>query len=207
MDELQLSIKKPYIEEFLSDPSPDDAKCKILQAATQAFALSGYHGASIRDISKLCGLKQPSIYHHFESKENLFRVVLSCCFERFMRFITDNMSENKGLEEDILSIVTALSDFNQRYENQILLITSLVFSSPPQIRQYFLENLSPRLDELVFETMSRYQPLVDFDTKLFSVKGILRNYTLSLALPELPDHVEMKIHTEEAVRYILSQKD
>ncbi|MFC4811849.1 TetR/AcrR family transcriptional regulator [Paenibacillus sp. GCM10023250] len=48
----------------------------IKQAALALFAESGYEGVSLSEIAKSVGIKTPSIYAHFESKEQLFLELL-----------------------------------------------------------------------------------------------------------------------------------
>lgn len=50
-------------------PGEDVARDSILLAAYDAFAERGFHGTTIREISRGCGLSVPGIYHHFPSKE------------------------------------------------------------------------------------------------------------------------------------------
>lgn len=45
---------------------------RLKQAALTLFAESGYDGVSLSEIAKSVGIKTPSIYAHFESKEQLF---------------------------------------------------------------------------------------------------------------------------------------
>ncbi|MBB3110621.1 AcrR family transcriptional regulator [Paenibacillus phyllosphaerae] len=49
---------------------------KLKQAAMVLFTESGYEGTSLSEIAKAVGIKTPSIYAHFESKEQLFMSVL-----------------------------------------------------------------------------------------------------------------------------------
>ena len=42
---------------------------RILTAASTLFAQKGYHGTSTREIASAVGIQQPSLFHHFESKE------------------------------------------------------------------------------------------------------------------------------------------
>lgn len=50
----------------------------LLDAAERAFAVRGFDGASMREIVRDAGLKnQASLYHYFESKEDLYEAVLS----------------------------------------------------------------------------------------------------------------------------------
>lgn len=48
----------------------------IIETATQVFALNGYHGGSLRDISRQLGVSATSIMHHFGSKFELLQAVL-----------------------------------------------------------------------------------------------------------------------------------
>ena len=49
----------------------------ILTAAKRTFAENGYHATTIADIAKAAGLSYGSIYWYYESKETLFRELMS----------------------------------------------------------------------------------------------------------------------------------
>ena len=48
----------------------------ILDAASALFAERGYHGASLRDISRRVGISHPGMLHHFSSKDVLLGAVI-----------------------------------------------------------------------------------------------------------------------------------
>jgi TetR/AcrR family transcriptional regulator len=48
----------------------------ILDAAEALFAERGFEGASLRDVADRVGVRAPSLYNHFESKEALYTAVL-----------------------------------------------------------------------------------------------------------------------------------
>lgn len=50
-------------------------KEKIKSASLHQFARYGYEGASLAEIAKQVGIKTPSIYAHFQGKEDLFLAV------------------------------------------------------------------------------------------------------------------------------------
>ena len=48
----------------------------MLDAARSLFAEKGYHGAAAEEIVGRAGLTRGALYHHFEDKKDLFRVVV-----------------------------------------------------------------------------------------------------------------------------------
>src|SRR5262250_3087304 len=57
---------------------------KIIKAASRAFAVNGYEGASIRAIVAEADVNQAAINYHFGSKEGLYRAVLQAAVRALM---------------------------------------------------------------------------------------------------------------------------
>jgi len=49
---------------------------RILDAAEEHFANHGYEGTTLRDVASAVGLRTPSLYNHFDSKDALYAAVL-----------------------------------------------------------------------------------------------------------------------------------
>ncbi|SIS48789.1 TetR/AcrR family transcriptional regulator [Salimicrobium flavidum] len=49
---------------------------KIIQVSIELFANTGFQNTSLKDIATGVGIKKPSLYNHFESKEDIFLTVL-----------------------------------------------------------------------------------------------------------------------------------
>ncbi len=49
---------------------------RILDVAEEIFAEKGYDGATLRDVAARAGLRTPSLYNHFPSKDSLYTAVL-----------------------------------------------------------------------------------------------------------------------------------
>jgi len=62
---------------------------RILDAAEELFADQGYAGSSLRDVATAVGIRSPSLYNHFESKEALYSAVL----ERGLRPVFSALSD------------------------------------------------------------------------------------------------------------------
>jgi AcrR family transcriptional regulator len=60
-------------------------EARVLEAAIEAFAESGFEGTSARDIAKELGTTTMPLYHSFKNKEYLFREtlneVIACSFD------------------------------------------------------------------------------------------------------------------------------
>lgn len=54
----------------------DDTMGQICAAAIQVFSRRGYHAATMRDIAGVVGIRAPSIYNHFPTKEALLYHVM-----------------------------------------------------------------------------------------------------------------------------------
>lgn len=57
-------------------PRGQNTRLEILRAAHALFLTKGYHGTSMRMISREAGIALGGIYNHFNSKEAIFRSVL-----------------------------------------------------------------------------------------------------------------------------------
>lgn len=49
----------------------------IVNHAAEQFAMRGYDGASINDISAAVGVSKPTLYHHFSDKEEIYTEVIA----------------------------------------------------------------------------------------------------------------------------------
>lgn len=111
----------------------DDAKGRILSAATHLFAHKGYGGTSVREVVERAGVTKPTLYYWFENKEKLYLQCLQNCFDqlvplihdavngsgsvrdRLVRFVRDYVA--KGLE-DLDGVRLALTATNPSYEER-----------------------------------------------------------------------------------------
>ncbi|GAB3879287.1 hypothetical protein GCM10029964_031400 [Kibdelosporangium lantanae] len=70
---------------------------QILDAATRAFARSGYTATSLDDVATEAGITRVLLYRHFESKSDMYRAVL----ERALGRMRDTVGES-GYDENTI---------------------------------------------------------------------------------------------------------
>jgi TetR/AcrR family transcriptional regulator, cholesterol catabolism regulator len=64
---------------------PDGARRDVIaQQAARLFALRGYHGASLRDIAAESGVRQPTLYSHYPSKDAILLEVVNRYFDALL---------------------------------------------------------------------------------------------------------------------------
>jgi AcrR family transcriptional regulator len=62
-------------------PKGSESVAEVVQAATQLFAHQGYHGTSTREIARLAGISENTLFRHFEHKEDIFLSALQAALD------------------------------------------------------------------------------------------------------------------------------
>jgi AcrR family transcriptional regulator len=75
-----------------------DTKQKLIEESLKIFLEHGYDNFSMRDVSKRVGIKQPTIYYHFEDKLALFKACAQYFFEKWYVWLAQSTDENADLK-------------------------------------------------------------------------------------------------------------
>jgi AcrR family transcriptional regulator len=68
---------------------------RVLDAAEALFAERGYEGTTLRDVATRVGLRIPSLYNHFDSKESLYAAVLERDLGPVLRLLTEFVEQRR----------------------------------------------------------------------------------------------------------------
>lgn len=81
------AIEPPHGDGALdpAEPSPPDARERILEAALAAFAERGFDGATTRDIATRADVNLGLIKYYFDGKLNLWKSAVDRAFERLLQ--------------------------------------------------------------------------------------------------------------------------
>ncbi|MGY3546932.1 AcrR family transcriptional regulator [Bradyrhizobium sp. USDA 4472] len=158
---------------------------RILDAAMRVFRRHGFRRSSIEQAAEEAGLTRQALYHHFASKEALFRAVLERLYEQGLaaEIAAAKAAEEAGLElADIL-----VAEIGARMQS---LLASLKDS--PHIEELFSEHLAQARD-LYQSYASRFA-----DEIATTIARVCRKRKLALesgiTVRELARCVEMAIH-------------
>jgi AcrR family transcriptional regulator len=116
----------------------------IKSVALSLFAENSYEGTTLSEIAKRVGIKKPSIYAHFDGKEDLFLSVFQDVMKDYVGYIEQHLKkiENYSVKDKLHAM---LSDTCRYYmdneENAAFLKRAMMF--PPvffeeQLREEFL---------------------------------------------------------------------
>jgi AcrR family transcriptional regulator len=73
---------------------------RILDAAEALFAERGYNGASLRDVATRVGVRPPSLYNHFASKDALYAAVLERGLGPLVERLAQSVAAPAGESDD-----------------------------------------------------------------------------------------------------------
>lgn len=123
----------------------DDRRIAIIDEAIQIIGEKGYHGFSINDLAKRCGLSTAGLLHHFGSKEGLLVALLEERDRRDQEAIAQQLKLRRGqslTREQVLKILQAIVAQNANQPHlvrlyAILRAEALVQDHPA--RKYFAD--------------------------------------------------------------------
>ncbi|MBP3964868.1 TetR/AcrR family transcriptional regulator [Paenibacillus lignilyticus] len=130
---------------------------RLKQAALTLFADSGYEGVSLSEIAKSVGIKTPSIYAHFDSKEQLFIELLEDAIREErekLLLLLQGMEDHPPIER-LYAVFLFYTDLDQITKGQSFLKRTMLV--PPRhlesrLSQYFTtyeEEVTVHVSELL----------------------------------------------------------
>ena len=90
----------------------EDTKQKILDKALELFSTQGYDSVSVGELAKAVGIKAPSLYNHFPSKQAIFDAIMESTAAQYeadtdqinihVQNVAQDISVFTGITEDAL---------------------------------------------------------------------------------------------------------
>lgn len=119
-----------------------DAKARILAAATRLFGANGFEATSIQAIAEEVGVRKQSVLYHFPSKEHLRRAVIEASLTHWRNELP-RLLAGIGGHDRFTAVITALLTFFREDTNRARLTLREMLDRPEFLQAQMREHLSP----------------------------------------------------------------
>lgn len=127
-------------------------KVAAIEAAAQAFAEKGFHGATTHDIAAEMGIKQGSLYYYFKSKEQALQEVCEYGFENYVQQMEKICAKAQPFEAKMQMIITShLTTYRQK--NNAMKVHNDQRLYLPKERRQRLKELGTRYRQMLENTL------------------------------------------------------
>ncbi|MBN2039434.1 MAG: TetR/AcrR family transcriptional regulator [Spirochaetes bacterium] len=181
----------------------------IFYAAVELFSQKGYHGTSIRDITRKVGIKESSLYNHFQGKESILQAILDYQMSEFSKAVdalellkASNTNKTKdpvefwmaGTEVFIKNISPLTESISQ------IIINEMFFNA--DCRKFYLNVMRKSEMELVttlFNVMKEKEMIDDCDIEktasqyIYMLQGLEIENKLKILEGETPEKVRKNL--------------
>jgi len=96
----------------------------VLDAAEEVFAEQSFASTPVAEIARRAEVSVGTLYNLFDSKEDIYRAVVSRSQEMFFRLLLERIDEARGPHEKVKAAVTQFFDHFSHYSRQFRLYVS-----------------------------------------------------------------------------------
>jgi AcrR family transcriptional regulator len=123
---------------------------RLLDCALTLFAAKGYSATGTQEIIDTAGVTKPVLYHHFQSKEALFRELISRCYAASQAAWAEAISKQPSPSKQLRAIAR-LSFIGSAQDLRIpLLMLQTYFGPPiPELHDFMEEHTAQRFGQVV----------------------------------------------------------
>ncbi|MFH1058905.1 MAG: TetR/AcrR family transcriptional regulator [Pseudomonadota bacterium] len=108
---------------------------EIFAAAARLFAQRGYSRTSIRDLAEELGMQKSSLYHYFESKEDLLHRLLDDIMEQALPIIEELCSRSMPPLEKLAAFMRFYTHVYAGDRDRLILLVNELDCLPPERRE------------------------------------------------------------------------
>jgi AcrR family transcriptional regulator len=108
---------------------------QIIEIAAELFATKGFHGVSVGELGKACGMSGPALYKHFDSKDAVLAEMLVSISERLLAEGQIRVSRSTSAADALEALIEWHVDFAVRHRALIVVQDRDWQSLSPQDRE------------------------------------------------------------------------
>jgi AcrR family transcriptional regulator len=108
---------------------------QIVDTAAELFAARGFHGVSVGEIGRACGISGPALYKHFDSKDAVLAAMLVGISERLLDEGRTRVARAPDARAAVEALIEWHIDFALRHRALIVVQDRDWQSLPPEARE------------------------------------------------------------------------
>jgi AcrR family transcriptional regulator len=130
----------------------EQTRARLLSAGLDLLAQRGFRGATSREIARVAGVSEVTLYRHFRSKDDLFAAAMT---QQMQALLALAPQASGNLEDDLLA-------FAQQYYNHLTSHRVRLMRIIPELRRYgksypSVEEISREFQARLFAFFHHYQ--------------------------------------------------
>jgi AcrR family transcriptional regulator len=159
---------------------------EILETAATLFARRGYHGVSVAELGKACGMSGPALYKHFPSKEAMLVEMLADTSDELLR---GGRERTRGADSPTTALTALVEwhvDFALRHR-ALIVVQDRDWSSLPDEARERVRTLQRSYVELWAKQLRAAQPglrPVEARARVHAAFGLVNSTPHSALLPD-----------------------
>lgn len=159
---------------------------QILQVAAELFARRGFHGVSIADLGKACGVSGPAIYKHFAGKQDLLAEMLVSISEELLSEGKARVSAGADADEALTGLIEWHVDFALKHPVLIVVQDRDWRSLPDDSREVVRKTQRAYVDvwARVLRQLTPGLSPAEAKARVHAVFGLINSTPHSAVLPE-----------------------
>lgn len=167
-----------------------DNKEKILNAALSLFIKEGFHGTSTSKIAKEAGVSNGTLFHHFNTKEDLVSRLYLKCKEDYRDYLLSHMENQTTSKARIKQFWFTCLQWG--FANQDTVTFFMMFSNSPYIDKLSKEEASRNFCFIsqLFQEAIENETLIDVDPSLIMNQMFAALYAFALYVKDNPNQLE-----------------
>lgn len=160
--------------------NPKQAIENIIAISAKLFAEKGYDKTSMQDIADTLGMSKGGVFHHFNSKEDIFNAVMERQFEQIIETVNQWLDEMHGLtaKEKLRGLIKR-NLMDEKIIKESGNMTSSAIESPQIIlafTQNNLKKLAPIIADVIREGIEDKSITTAFPDECAEVLLLLLNF-------------------------------
>lgn len=126
-----------------SQRRPSDVRERILKEAVYLFAQNGFEGTSVQAVAEAVGIKVPSLFYHFASKEQLHDAVIDSMLQHWKSKLPLLVSVSEPGRDRFDSLMHSVVGFFAEDRSRAIFAVREFITRPKLIAERIREQLAP----------------------------------------------------------------